>query len=518
MKLEKLLAENMLRFGVKNLSRTAVTQLYTLIEQATNAGVDINTIIANDPDEVKVGVYNDVMNWWSKHIKESAVQRSLKSWSGSTSAVQGSGSKYQDQVLSNLKIAVKNAAGVAGTTFADTINKIIQALEKNAANNAYLGLTAFQKDPFLNAFVGAYPTNRLAPGGDLTKTNSALYKSLNNLSTNFDKIWSTINTKENMVAVVAITNEDKIALMSAIQQRTDKRVAAFTNQGKQTTTAKEIKKATKIYISADKGEILSSPAGEIPEPEIRTWQRSYPDITKPDSTEMQNFYLKDNEVQVKPEQAAAFQELIKNTLADVAASGGKVVQVIYWAGSKTSKVPTMYDSKSTGYTPGGNIATGQKGNIALAAARVGAINEFLKTTLTTAFPGIPLENGTSYPEPNVGPEYTQKERDTFSARLKELPRNATDDQKQEKADLQAKYDTTYGPYKGSFGAFSLILEFNEARTTPPAGDLLTVGKWFAKITWAVKVPSDGIKPRGNVGGGQSFVGKVLDTTKCPWLK
>jgi hypothetical protein len=505
MKLEKLLAENMLRFGVKNLSRTAVTQLHTLIEQATKAGVDINTIIANDPADVKVGVYNDVMNWWSKHIKDSSVQRSLKSWSGSTSAVQGGGSKYQDRVISNLKTAANGAAGIKGTTFADTINKIIQALEKNAANNAYLSLTALQKDPFLNAFVGAYPTNRLAPGGELTKTDSPLYRSLNNLSTNFDKIWPTINTKENMVAVVAITNEDKIALMSAIQQRTDTRVAAMVNAGSKTNVAEEIKKATKIYISADKGEILASPPGEIAEPESRTWQRSYPDITKPDSTEMQNFYLKDNEVQVKPEQAAAFQELIKNTLADVAASGGKVVQVIYWAGSKTSKVPTMYDSALTGYKPGGDIAIGQKGNIKLAQDRVNAINEFLSKTLTAAFPSISIEQGTSYPEANVGPEYTQKERLAYSTRSAD-------------PDTQAKYDTTYGPYKGSFGAFSLILEFNNIRTTPPADDLLTAGKWFAKITWAVKVPSDGIKPRGNVGGGQSFVGKVLDTTKCPWLK
>jgi uncharacterized protein HemY len=38
MKLEKLLAENMLRFGVKNLNNTDVQQILTIMEQAAAAG------------------------------------------------------------------------------------------------------------------------------------------------------------------------------------------------------------------------------------------------------------------------------------------------------------------------------------------------------------------------------------------------------------------------------------------------------------------------------------------------
>jgi hypothetical protein len=499
MKLEKLLAENMLRFGAKNLD---ANQIKTLIEQAQSAGLDINAIIAADSPEVKTGVYNDVMAWWGKHIKTSPVQRSLNSWSGSTKNVSAgsSGSKVQDQVLANMKV-LKTRPEIKGKTFEDTISKVIAAIEKNMQSNIYLGYNGFSAEPFLNSFKGAkFPENVVKL---LNDTNSAQYKSLVNLQQNFDSIWAKINVKQNLQVVVAITDQDKTALLSAIEQRTAKRVSALTNQGKKTSIPEEIKKAKAIVISADKGEITA--ISKETAPETRTWERSYPDISKGDSTETQNFYLKDNEVAVQQGAQDKFNELIKNTVADVAASGGTVKQIICWAGSKTSQVPTTYNSEQTGYKSGGNIKQGQQGNIKLAEERVKAISSFINTQLAAAFPNVPISVGENQMQPNVGPPFTIEDRAKYSKRT---GLGGTD------ANAQSEYDSKYGPYKGSFGAFKLIIEFKDPGTADES--IETVGKWLAKITWPTPVPSDGKPPRGNAGGGKTFVGVDLNTTKCSW--
>ena len=509
MKLEKLLAENMLRFGVKNLNNTDVHQILTIMEQAAETN-------AEDPTVTAMPAYKPVMEWWNKNAsKNSIAKRSLDYWTGSQSKGNvASKVKATNNLLKHLITLSKNTnLGLDAQKVAD----LIKFLQENTSKNVYYNSQSVGGN---NA---AFYLVRILAG---LKSESDPLKSLSGSNgkgyiTAFNKLDIArikAELEKSQFVFANPTVEDKIALLNYFTEqatakiaRRDKAVADNPLQRMvKWDLSKAIKEATAISIAPGIGEIKTIEAETPPPSETEQYTFSYPNTD--DITGLQNFYLSDNVTAVTPENEAAFKDALQNLLTQIPA-GQKIIEVHIKAGSSTSRVPTTFGSTDGKYTSAGNEK--------LVDARLQAIQEALSRVVDTTVPKGEWKLITDNPQrtPNIGPPWTKDDRDTtypLSKRRKTLPNGAPNPNYDQT--VVDGYEAKFGKYKGSFGQISIVTETGRLIPYDTQPGKQVTAQWAGKISWTSGGTGNG-KPktlRGSNKGEKAWTGQ--GTLDCPIWK
>jgi hypothetical protein len=506
MKLEKLLAENMLRFGVKNLNNTDVQQILTIMEQAAAAGTEDSRVTA-------LPAYKPVMAWWNKNAdKNSMAKRSLSYWTGGD-AKGGVGSEVlaTKNLLKHLQTLSKNSASLLDKT---KINELITYLNTSIAENIYFkARSAGQNIP---AMYVIQVLSGLKTDGDpnrtvLQGTNGKKYvDAFNKLDIN--KIKSYLEQTQFVYANVTV--DDKIALLNYFQQKAEQKAATHnkTNQdnplGKlfKWDMTKAIDEASSITIAPGAGEIQKIESENPPPPVVNTYTFSYPSNT--DIPAINNFYLGDDVVAVTEENRQRFIEELQDLLSQIP-TDQKIIEITTYVEAATSQVPTSYG------TPKNDPMYSRDNNNKLVIDRLSALQTALQEVVNSAVPkGEWSITPKSENKANIGPAWTDTERAAYplNKRRKTLANGAPNPQFDET--ILNKYNELYGPYRGAFGQISIKTTSREVIPQPTEPAVKVTAQWYGKITWPFTGNTKEPKPlRGRNKGGKSWAGG--DTLGCP---
>lgn len=292
---------------------------------------------------------------------------------------------------------------------------------------------------------------------------------------------------------VAMTDADRVAVLNYVQKRVGEKTKI-----QSISQEKALKQITGVIIDPKGTTTIVTPAPPAPAPVRTPYNGTYPAIDQP-NPELQNFYLVDNAIDVSPENKGKFDSLVKTLLSSIP-KDEKIVEVKISAGSSTSKVPTTY--KGGDYK--GNIAAGQKNNEFLAADRCAKIEESLMDVVKTNIPAVGnnIKIEQRQIAANRGTDYTEKERAYYFSTGKLDPAK------------KEAYDKAYGPFKGSYGSVTIITEKIEEITTEVGPSVEVTQNWKARIEQKMPKIKPPTKLKGSPGGGQTFVGKTFNTTKC----
>ena len=294
-----------------------------------------------------------------------------------------------------------------------------------------------------------------------------------------------------------MTPDEKNQILNKVKERVDKRVNALTSQGKKGISFdKELKDIESIAI--DYKTTTQAPKQQPQPVTVETpYKAVYPNV-ETNNPELQNFYLKDNEIIVDPEKRAKFDTMVKELKALIP-ENETIKEIHIKAGSTTSQVPTTY--KGGAYK---TIQQGQQNNIALATDRCIKIEEALTEIVNTVFPGnenkIILDQ--KQMKANNGPAYTEKERKYFFGTGKLDPAK------------KPEYDKLYGPYKGSYGSVMVITVGTTKQDIPVEGEPLQVNEWSVRVQWKVNIEKPK-KSYSSKGGGGISVGGGKSPIACP---
>jgi hypothetical protein len=203
---------------------------------------------------------------------------------------------------------------------------------------------------------------------------------------------------------------------------------------------------------------------------------AYPSFDRNDPN-VQNFF-DDDQFVVTQEKKDDLTKVLQG-LVDYAKQRGRITNISYKVGSSTSTVPTSF--------------TG--GNNALTNARANALIAVMKQTIenNTELKGIPVKQDATEILVEDGPKY---DRNKYSL-----------DKRKADSALKAEYDKIYGPYRGSYGLFSItfIPKSPEIPGTPAEYDVVyeSGGDWNLTISWwKFEMPEIDIDlPSGGGGGG-----------------
>lgn len=506
MKLEKLLAENMLRFGVKNLNENAVHQILTIMEQAATGGTEDASVTA-------MPAYEPVLAWWTKNSKKnSSAKRSLNYWNGSsntgTVAINVSSTK---SLLKHLQTLSKNAASTLDKT---KINDLITYLNSNIENNIY-----FDARYAGNGKPSMYAINVLAKlkvDGDPNRTvlqgsNGKTYVDAFNKA-NINDIKSYLQNTQ--FVFINPTVEDKIALLKYFEQKAQEKAASHNKTNEKNPLGnlfkwnmeKAIEEASSISIAPKAGDIERTEAETPPPAIINTYTFSYPDNT--DIPAINNFYLGDDQIAVTAENRQRFVEELQDLLAQIPADQ-KITEITTYAEAATSKVPTSYG------TPKNDPKYSTENNNTLVEARLAALQTALQEVVNSTVPkGEWTITPKSKNKANIGPAWTDKERADYplNKRKKTLANGAPNPQFDET--ILNKYNEIYGPYRGAFGQISIKTTSTEVIPQPTEPAVKVTAQWYGKISWPFTGNTKEPKPlRGKNKGGKSWAGG--DTLGCP---
>jgi len=300
---------------------------------------------------------------------------------------------------------------------------------------------------------------------------------------------------------IAMTDADRIAVLNHVQKYVERSMKIHGI----TDINKGLKILTGVVIDPIGVTTPTIPAESPPVPVYTPYSGTYPAVGQANPN-LQNFYLDDNDIAVSAEKKSIFDALVKSLLASIP-QNEKIVEVRISAGSATSKVPTTYPDKLGTYK---TIPEGQKNNIALATDRINTIiaslDEVVKSNIPTMANNIKIN--TLQAEPNIGPDYTEKERAFFFGTGKLDPAK------------KSQYDSTYGPSKGSYGSVTIITLAEKVIPSFTEPNTLVSQKWQARVTinpgQKYKAPRKKSRLNKTPGGGQTFVGGSFNTLSCPF--
>ena len=463
MKLENLLAENMLRFGVKNLSESQLKTIVQLIEQTAKTPTRLDQL--SDSETVKgTPGYEDLLSRLidlaNKNKGTVAEVKSLNYWAGGLG--DDKNVKYTSLLTTNMAaIAAAIAADPQKANYPD-LTALNTLLADNAKNNVYVNWnTVFPR--LTTQLVTIAKTIKTTPANIKLIKNPEIVKEVNNVIKNF-----TVQANGKDVipksAIATIVDADKIKLIAAA-------VAQAAAARKKIKGADHIVIAPKTEIDSIQRELqtLDATQGQ----EVAT-SFTWPSIDTP-NPELNNFFG-DNLYIVSADQKAKFATLLKTAVDSLKAQGLTLNSIGYNAGSSTSAVPTAYIGQGK---VGKNYS--DLNNVTLVNDRLASIDgsllEAIKNNPDTA--NLPVERLTS-PEsgrPNQGPVWNNDARTKYPLDKRD-PKSPTYD-----ATVANEYNSIYGKHRFSFGAFTI----NGTKVPPTEPDkkitYSAIGNWGIKLSW-----------------------------------
>jgi hypothetical protein len=502
MNLEKLLAENMLRFGAKNLDSKSIRTLKQLIEQAA-ATTDPNAIpksieeLADSADVKQSPVYNDVIGRLIELAKKDKplARRSLQYWRGVTDASNQNFIKNTDVIINTFDIVKRkfDESGFRGKNISVSVNyaklepvfqQLVDLLKTNKSKNVYVDVEK-QLPSLLNLcrqisrndrykFVGGNdpqnPFTLIILPGNIQE----MQKFISNFSAQVKDKTGKTTEKIAKVAIASITDADKIDLLKAAQIQLEKR--------------KEDKKLSLGIKGVDK--IIIAPATEF-STVIRTEKEAdaknpiiqavtYPDISKGNTTESQNFFG-DNQSQLTAEQKSKIAETLQIAVNALKSEGVTLTEIQYNAGASTSKVYTRY-------TGPGTLAkvSSAANNEILVKDRIASIETALREAIDTNpdTKALQIVKQQSDAKPNQGAEYGKDANGAFGPngiRWKFDAEGKLDPSQ------KAEYEKIYAPYRSNFGAFVLV--GMPKPPEEPEAEYSGQGKWRISLIWnRIEIP------------------------------
>jgi hypothetical protein len=472
-----------------------------------------------------------VLEWWNKNKDKPLTKRSLAYWNGASGEVKGRPSAKQENVIANLKQIISlpgPGKGAQGTPDADSLNKIVVALENLSKGGVYIqdfSDKEYGRKPGPGAYLDML-TDRAPDKGPKVWQNSANDAQKNSMIQSVDQIVTNINTEGygGKVAFTPLTDEVKNQLMTQIEARAQSRVKAIGK--KEYTLEKAIKEAQAIWIAPDKeaGTIQKTEAqGKVTDGAPVTYNYSYPSKENEFDTKMNNFFG-DNKYEVREEDKQEYAKMVKENLDAIIQDGGKITNIVYSAGASTSKVGTRYAGKGKlGPT------SSPENNKILVQDRISSINAVLEELLQpyASSAGIELTKQEDESAPNIGlgwTEYSKVGEYEYGPLYEAARKNKSSltpnsfytlAKRNSDSAIKEEYDEVFGKFRGNYGEFSVVATFEVGEDEPGKdAELIGAGAWKAKIEWPRK-PKKAPKPKTvSGGGGKSYVGVKLEKAKC----
>jgi len=500
MKLEKLLAENMLRFGVKNLNDIEVSNITAIMEQtATSIPKTYKEFAALDaPEVVATPGYTELFtrvfeiqagkgNGYNNSTQQAT--ETIGWWTNSPqlNKQQSNAKNYTNNVIKNIEAAINALesikSGKMSAELQDLDNRLAllkqakSKLDNLVADNIYI--TGW--NPYNSAADKIYLLSQKTYAWDdptVVRARTPFTSELNKFIKNVDgesAPGKQIYTKQTFSA---IPNDIKIKLVQESVQ-------------KARNSGKPISKADRIFVGPkNTAALYSKTSTNAPESELvpLAFPIAYPP-KDPNSPLVQNFFGDDQFV-VSGEQKASFNSMLQQAV-EFCKSQGTILEVQYKAGSSTSKVPTSFAG----------------GNAGLTDARLKAIEETLTSTISgnADLKGIKITKLAPERLVEVGPAY---DRAKYSL-----------DKRKANPAVNDEYNKIYGPYRGSYGEFVIIYQPKpEPSPEVPGEDVkyTPVGNWAIKVDWyEIRIPSITIPKIGKLPiKHKASNARSFNTTAC----
>jgi hypothetical protein len=483
MKLEQILAENILRFGAKNLDGSAINQINRILEQADPNAVPKSIDELQDSEQVKAAPgYADVLGKLIDLAKgENKTGNNFKSlnyWRGSIT--DNKNVRYTDDIINALpkvEAFLNSAETPAGPFKTNMLRSIetsqlktfIEKLKSLKQNNVYIDFTGLDR---LQRATLASNVKKL----DNDKVANILGAAVIEIPKVLPKIDQQGKDGKDLVSktvVAQITDADKIALLAGAQEQLAAKKEGGAVKGAGSggiRIGRTSLNAVDSITIAPKNEIanivktVKTIEAQNPDPIIQAFV--FPDISKPNLV-AQNFFG-DNESQVTPEQKQKFAELLATAVKSFTDQGVTISEVRYNAGSSTSKVWTKYIGAgrlSAASSPNNNKILAQDRCNSIAKTLADVISENPSTSKLKK-----TDLGSSV-MPNQGPDYKQGQW-KFGTDGKIAP------------DQKEAYESTYGKHRFSFGQFTLV-GTKAPDTKPPTEETTFSGKgaWRISLNW-----------------------------------
>ena len=502
MSLEKLLAENMLRFGTKNLTESNITKLTG--KKAPEDTFD------NDSEQVKQHlIYEAFKKKWMSGVGDMS---GFGVWAGSDGGQSANSrsvtaSKEGPKRLKALQDRLKE---LNKPDVAEAVEEIINWVNGLITKNIILQRLPDVGNPygFFSKIMSRYyfsTTSKLptAENYDIWARNHGVNE-IEKVSIDIAKVK--VETAAKMF--VAMTDADKIEALNFWQLEAQKIVES--NKKRKGIRNKDFSKIDTLDQAIDLATTLKVRSGggaiekgndTITKIVPITTQLTWPDINNPESLpDMQTMFI-DNGYKLTDAVKPKIEAFIKAGIEAARKDGGTITEIKYGGMSMTSKVPTTFG----GVDDEGNeikLKSGQQNNIKLAEARANSIASYLKSMLEgLGLPDVELIAIDNRIQANQGPDWTDADRRNPKFGT---PGNRT-----------AEYNAKYGPYRKNSGFVEITSEskVTEEQLTPSYTG--NTGYTYI-IKWGTKHrPPRKSKVRGSAGGGESYIGVVLNTASCP---
>lgn len=560
--------------SLDTLMEEKMVKKYLLSEQD-----EVSDPFSNDSEDVKNHeLYPLVTNWWKKHQKEDATQKTLAIWGGvEGSKEKGGGPEGHSAGIERLKSLQKKLTSSTYKETADTnvlanmVGVVTSWLENLANSGVYI-----KRDTTFGKGATGKIINLLLKYiyfGSSTINDSNSFKSLIDNSgmsgLNLQDVLSTdkiktyaldkANVGKSSIGYTSFTDADKIEALDYYKERAQSKVDSDSKYSKNINSIDEaIKKAKTITVST-KGQGEVSKGENIPGEvttvsDVLTW----PNIDNPTTEEADkmNTMFGDDDSQLPAETKSEIKNYIYNAIKDMVDQGYTIQKISYGGYASTSKVRTAFKNVEVDQQgqskvifdlkPDGTKNRTEENNAPLAQARVNSIETELKTIIDDAVKNIPvvskdltITKSGSETEPNLGPGWAKYEPQTgldskygggygpLYTKSRDGGSNLTPQRFYgDRSDKHAKslgltgeqlnkeYNEVYGPFRKNYG-FVYIIATIKGKEEELTPTYEGKSGYKYTIIWEGPPPPRKKKVRGSAGGGKSFVGVKLNTTACP---
>ena len=327
---------------------------------------------------------------------------------------------------------------------------------------------------------------------------------------------STKTVADYFIADSTMSFENKQAIMAAFKAKIDEHVVKHNKKKSNEALSVEdaINLATNLSI-VPKGSTIT--VAQSATPEVATTEIAegrFPESPEGDwnSPELKKAltYFGDDSIEIDPTMKAELDSVVKQTVADLIESGGKITGVSVWGEAGTSIVPSSYDKTTKKPTESDYSAAK---NVDLVTDRLAS----LKTAFTTAFTSAGVDAALIKPDPTrdlAKPNIPSGVAWDSAAQTKYAKAK-----RKSNPQILAEYEATFGKYRYAFGFFQIdyiIIKTEPEQVTPI---LTNSSAWNILINWADESLKFKWKPRNKRirlrSSGSPSKPPFISTTACP---
>ena len=327
---------------------------------------------------------------------------------------------------------------------------------------------------------------------------------------------STKTIADYFIAGSTMSFENKQAIMAAFKAKIDEHVVQHNKKKSNEALSVEdaINLATNLSI-VPKGSTIT--VAQSATPEVATTEIAegrFPESPEGDwnSPELKKAltYFGDDSIEIDPTMKAELDSVVKQTVADLIESGGKITGVSVWGEAGTSIVPSSYDKTTKKPTESDYSAAK---NVDLVTDRLAS----LKTAFTTAFTSAGVDAALIKPDPTrdlAKPNIPSGVAWDSAAQTKYAKAK-----RKSNPQILAEYEATFGKYRYAFGFFQIdyiIIKTEPEQVTPI---LTNSSAWNISINWDDESLKFKWKPRNKRirlrTSGSPSKPPFISTTACP---